>query len=73
MTATGPDLPTLDERRCDGCGACAAVCPTRCLEMRGPLVWMSRPADCVSCAACVVVCEPEAVALSLHQLAADEE
>ena len=57
------ELPTLDSSRCDGCGACAAMCPTECLEMIGPLVRMPRPADCVSCGACVVVCVPEALVL----------
>jgi ferredoxin len=58
-----PELPKLDSTRCDGCGECAAICPTECLEMHGPLVRMPRPADCVSCGACVVVCTPEALVL----------
>lgn len=61
---TGAELPQLDETKCDGCAACAAVCPTDCLEMLGRIVWMPRPGDCVSCAACVLVCLPEALAIS---------
>lgn len=59
---TEPNLQ-LDASRCDGCGACVAICPTDCLEMLGRIVWMPRPADCVSCAACVLVCGPEALSL----------
>ena len=56
-------LPALDERRCVSCGACIRVCPTDCLEMKGPLPWLPRPADCVQCALCVAVCPADAVRL----------
>jgi len=62
MTAERP-LPILDERRCTGCGACAAVCPTGCLERLGRTVWLPRPADCVSCGACAAVCPADALHL----------
>ncbi len=56
------ELPQLDSSRCTGCGDCAALCPTDCLEMLGVTVWLPRPADCVSCGACVTICEPAALA-----------
>jgi ferredoxin len=58
-----PDLPLLDETRCTGCGDCAAVCPTQCLEIRGAIPWLPRPGDCVSCALCVRVCPVDALCL----------
>jgi len=60
---TPRELPALDPARCTGCGACAAVCPTDCLAMAGPLPWLPRPLDCVACGACVLVCPADAVRL----------
>ncbi len=57
------EMPLLDETRCTGCGRCVALCPTDCLEMRGPLPWLPRPADCISCSACVLVCPTDALAM----------
>ena len=54
-------LPTVDERACTGCTDCVAVCPTACLEMAGALPWLPRPADCVSCGLCAVICPADAV------------
>ena len=47
------ELPTLDERKCVGCGDCVLLCPVDCLEMAGPLPWLPRPGRCVSCTLCV--------------------
>ena len=60
---TGGPLPAVDDSRCTGAGACVAVCPTRCLEMAGPVPWLPRPRDCVHCGACAAVCPAGAVRL----------
>jgi ferredoxin len=54
-------LPQLDETRCTGCGDCVAICPVGCLVMDGPLPWLPRPADCVSCALCCASCPARAI------------
>jgi NAD-dependent dihydropyrimidine dehydrogenase PreA subunit len=56
-----PSLPVWDETRCTGCGACVAVCPWSCLELRGRTIWMPRPRACVSCAVCVILCPEQAL------------
>ncbi len=63
------ELPSLDERRCVGCGDCVSVCPTACLAMTGPYPWLPRPLECVSCALCVVVCPVDALSLTLPEAA----
>ena len=60
-----PEVPVLDETRCTGGGDCVLVCPTRCLEMAGPLPWMPRPRDCISCGLCVLVCPAEALRMEV--------
>jgi formate hydrogenlyase subunit 6/NADH:ubiquinone oxidoreductase subunit I len=57
------ELPTLDETRCVGCGDCALLCPTDCLEMAGELPWLPRPGWCVSCTLCVLICPVEALTM----------
>jgi formate hydrogenlyase subunit 6/NADH:ubiquinone oxidoreductase subunit I len=56
-----PELPAVNAARCTGCGECVAVCPTDCLEMKGPLPWLPRPADCISCTLCVLICPADAL------------
>lgn len=57
-------LPELDETRCTGCGDCVRLCPTDCLELGGPFVWLPRPGDCIRCALCVIMCPAEAIQLN---------
>ena len=59
----GAELPTVDERKCTGCGVCPEVCPTACLEMGPHLPWLPRPAECVACGLCVEVCPAAALHL----------
>lgn len=57
------ELPLLDASRCNGCGDCVAGCPTQCLEMDGSLPWLPRPAHCVSCSLCALICPASAIAM----------
>jgi formate hydrogenlyase subunit 6/NADH:ubiquinone oxidoreductase subunit I len=63
------ELPLLDETRCTGCGDCVAVCPVSCLDMRGALPWMPRPADCISCTLCAIICPADAIVMAEEERA----
>jgi formate hydrogenlyase subunit 6/NADH:ubiquinone oxidoreductase subunit I len=58
------ELPHLDITRCTGCADCVRACPTACLEMAGPLPWLPRPLDCISCELCVWLCPANALHLA---------
>ncbi|MEI7685340.1 MAG: 4Fe-4S dicluster domain-containing protein [Planctomycetota bacterium] len=57
-------LPTLDARRCNGCGWCVAICPVESLAMSGSTPWLARPAACVSCGLCAAVCPTGAITMA---------
>jgi len=73
--ATNPCVAESDEMKCNGCGACANVCPAGAItyeekEFRGPnrttiirRVSQVNPAVCLGCGACTVACPSGAMDL----------
>ena len=61
------ELPVLDEARCTGCGDCVQLCPADCLEMLPAVPWLPRPADCISCALCELICPTAAISMAAWQ------
>jgi ferredoxin len=51
----------IDLELCIGCGACASVCPTNCIEPTDDGKYYIRPEDCIDCGACVEVCPTDAI------------
>ena len=58
--ATSPEIPEINERRCNLCGECIAICPTNALKIKNSKVIVT-PVSCINCGACVPVCPKEAI------------
>lgn len=50
----------IEKEKCCGCGACAAICPKRCIEMQEDEEGFLYPhvcvEECISCECCIKVC-----------------
>lgn len=63
-----PVVPRIDGKRCDGCDACARLCPHGAIsldgEQAGESAYRVEAARCTGCGICMDVCEREAVDLA---------
>jgi formate hydrogenlyase subunit 6/NADH:ubiquinone oxidoreductase subunit I len=57
-------LPSLDDRRCNGCGQCVILCPEGALVMVGRRPQTLLEATCSYCGLCEEVCPSGAIALA---------
>ena len=51
----------LDEKKCDGCGACVKACPVNIIELAGKKPKISDIMLCTMCKACAEACPPKAI------------
>ena len=62
MLASSGYLCRVDEERCQGCGACAAICPFAAIALDGGRAVVDS-AQCMGCGVCVSRCPHDALAL----------
>jgi ferredoxin len=63
-----PFLPQIDPGRCNGCDACAKLCPHGAIssqtdEQAGDIAYQIAPEECSGCGICTDVCELHAVSI----------
>ena len=54
----------INEQKCTGCANCVKVCLAGCFEMVDRKVKIKSLENCMECASCWYVCEPEAIDFS---------
>jgi 2-oxoglutarate ferredoxin oxidoreductase subunit delta len=66
-----PYQHNIESERCKGCGLCVEVCPKKVLELSSRVntrgyfpAYQARPADCIYCAICCVMCPDVAISIS---------
>ena len=66
-TKLWPHLPAIDGDLCNGCDACARLCPHQAIRLEkaeGQTSYRINPRDCSGCAICTDVCDQQAVRLT---------
>lgn len=55
------EVPTLDTRKCDGCGLCVGVCHLHALAIVDEIVTLIEAVECDWCTDCEAVCPTGAI------------
>jgi ferredoxin len=65
-----PYMPCIDIARCNGCDACARLCPQQAIilhETEGYSCYVLDAKNCTGCRICIDVCDQDAVSLQRWQ------
>lgn len=60
---TSPAIPKIDLEKCDLCGECVSICPTKALAITDSTIRVTS-ISCINCGACVTACPREAIDLT---------
>ncbi len=54
-------IPIIDPHKCDGCGLCVRICPTKALDLRDGKAIVANPLACEYSGLCEMVCPTQAI------------
>ncbi|RLI15015.1 disulfide reductase, partial [Candidatus Bathyarchaeota archaeon] len=55
-----PEVPVIDRGKCDLCGKCVEICPTKAITIKDSSISVT-PIACINCGACVPACPKDAI------------
>lgn len=53
-------VPKIDKKKCIGCGACVAQCPSEAIELKDGKAVINAE-KCTKCGICLSICPVEAI------------
>lgn len=66
-------IPIIDPQKCNGCGLCVRVCPTKALDLRYGKAIVANPPVCAYSGLCEAVCPTQAITRPFEIVIAGEE
>ncbi len=68
-----PELPIIDEAKCDHCGLCVSICICGALQMKDNVVKIIKVDDCGWCTMCELVCPHGAISCPFEIVIEDDK
>lgn len=59
-------LPICQENKCQKCGQCAEICPTKAITLESASFWSVDPKKCIFCGYCADACDNNAITQSTN-------
>jgi MinD superfamily P-loop ATPase len=68
-----PELPIIDEAKCDRCGLCVSICACGALQLKDNVVTIVKVDECGWCTMCELVCPTGAISCPFEIVIEDDK